>query len=252
MHPHIPLLLTSSVIAHDQSVNLKNTAARTQHAMESIDAWLRIAPDHALVICDGSGFDYSPLIASRFPGARIESLHFMNDANLVALHGRGYGEGEIVKFALSHSATIAAAGCFAKCTSKLWVENFKQCLSHWNGKLMLKGVFLDVFSPLKKSRFHHIDTRFYVASLETYRTFFIDAHLGIRKEAGYGLEECFRDIVLSQQMQGVLSPCTPIIAGLGGGTGAYYRNPRHRIWKEILRNRLAMTSSEFRQLFIKV
>ena len=251
MRKPVPILLTSSVIAHDQSVALTDTAERTKHALESIEAWQRIAPEHALVICDGSGFDFSPLMTSQFPGAQIESLHFLNNAGLVAQYGRGYGEGEIVKFALAHSTTIASAGCFAKCTSKLWVENFKQCLDQWNDKLMLKGVFLNIFSPLKKSQFHHIDTRFYIANLDVYKELFLDAHLNICRERGHGLEECFRDIVLSQQLQEILTSCPPIIAGRGGGTGAYYRNPRHRVWKEAVRTRFVMHTPKFRKLFIR-
>lgn len=244
-----PILLTSSVVAHDTGVALNDTQERTLLALESVREWLRIDPGLRLVLCDGSGFDFSELVADRFPQADIECLPFHNDAARVRQFGRGYGEGEIVRHAVKNSRFIAQAGCFAKCTSKLWVENYTECLAHWNGNMRFKGVFLDVFSPWKKAEFAYIDTRFYMVSCESYRRYFEDAHLQIRKEEGYGLEECFRDVVREQALTHILLPIAPVIAGVGGGTGAHYRNPLKRRLKEKLRVLLVRLSRDHAHLF---
>nr|WP_315463934.1 hypothetical protein [uncultured Rhodoferax sp.] len=247
--PIIPLLLTSSVVAHDKGVSLKDTDARIHHAVEAIERWLAIDPKLPIVICDGSSYDFSKEMQARFPSTNIECLYFENDQHLVRQFGRGYGEGEIVKFAIQHSQTIEKYGCFAKCTSKLWVDNFNACLSFWNGKLLCKGVFLDAFSPLKKINLNYIDTRFYISSTDFYKKYLLDAHQDINVSKGYGLEECFRDVLILSKLHHVLMPIYPIIGGVGGGTGEYYRNPARRLIKEKLRLLIARRSTEFKELF---
>jgi hypothetical protein len=247
---HIPILLTSSVIAHDKGVRLQNPKERERLAIESILHWRTIAPTNPLVLCDGSGFDFQHVISTLPGGGPVECLHFLNDAELVQQNGRGYGEGEIVRFAIEHSAQIAAAGCFAKCTSKLWVENFRECIQQWNGRLLMKGVFDHTFSPNKATQFAYIDTRFYVMGVEAYCRLFQKAHHTIRTQEGYGLEESFRDIFLSNKLQGCLMHLPPIICGVGGGTGVYYKNTRLRQLKEKWRYQLTQRNPLFRHWFV--
>ena len=201
------------------------------------------------MLCDGSGFDFTPAVQARFPRASIECLAFQNDIAGVQRQGRGFGEGEIVRHAVEHSRFIAQDQAFAKCTSKLWVENYAEYMRHWNGHMLFKAVFDDVFSPTRPTRFAYVDTRFYVVSVPAYREHFINAHARIDKAAGYGLEEAFRDVVQGHQLQGVLSRCAPVIEGVGGGTGSAYRNPLKRRLKERLRVWLAQRNAAYAALF---
>lgn len=245
----VPILLTSSVIAHDKGVALTNTDERIRLTLESVEQWLSIQPTSCLVLCDGSSFDFTEIVAKKFPFAKIECLHFENDQDLVEKNGRGYGEGEIIRYALTHSNLIAKAQCFAKCTSKLWVENYTQCLSVWNGNLLLKGVFLNAFSVFKQTEFAYIDTRFYITSCSTYKKFFENAHFQINKDTGYGLEECFHDIFLKNKINKSLFIIAPVICGVGGGTGKYYKNSIKRKLKEDLRLRLVKLNRKFFHFF---
>jgi hypothetical protein len=246
-----PILLTSSVIAHDTGVALTDTKERLRLTIESVVEWLRIDPQLQIVICDGSGYDLSVPLREKFPNAAIECLQFQNDISGVQRYGRGHGEGEIVRYALAHSRLIAQAQCFAKCSAKLWVSNFHACLAEWNGGLAFKGVFLDVFSPIRSTSLAYIDTRFYMASVEAYQRYLSDAHYRIDKAKGYGLEECFRDTILSQGLDGLLLRTPPVIAGVGGGIGKHYRNPLKRILKEKLRNWLVQHNRRHVSLFIR-
>lgn len=246
---HVPILLTSSVIAHDTGVAMTDPAERIDKTLESIAHWLAMDARSEIVICDGSDFDFSTLIATRFPGTAIECLHFMNDIELVRARGRGYGEGEIVRYAINHSKRIASAGCFAKCTAKLWIENYSKCLALWNGRMQFKGVFANVFSPTRPTAFSYVDTRFYLVSIDAYRQYFENAHQAINAQQGHSLEECFRDQLLGHRLQKVLFRKVPVICGAGGGTGAYYKNRIHRRLKEWLRLWLARLHPRFCALF---
>jgi hypothetical protein len=247
--PDIPVLLTSSVVAHDTGVVLKDTDERIRLALQSVEQWVKIDPHISIGLCDGSSFDFSGLIAKEFPNARIECLYFENDQDLVKKHGRGYGEGEIVRHALNHSTSIASAGCFAKCSSKLWVENFKECTRHWNKRFLCKGVFVNAFSIFRKTEFSYIDTRFYIVSNSFYKQHFENAHFQINKEQGYGLENCFHDIVLKDDIRKSLFNIAPVICGVGGGIGTYYKNSFKRRWKETARLKVVRMNESFADLF---
>lgn len=246
---HIPILLTSSVVAHDKGVRLQDPTERARLAMESVQQWRAIAPHNPLVLCDGSGFDFQPMVTGLAEKGLVECLHFHNDVELVKVHGRGYGEGEIVRHALEHSTVINSAGCFAKCTSKLWVENFSTCMQPWNGKLLMKGVFDHAFSTRKATTLAYIDTRFYAMDVRLYQQNFQNAHELIRMREGYGLEESFRDIFLSKQLTNCLMSPPPVISGVGGGTGSYYKNTMLRQLKENWRYQLVKRNPLFQNWF---
>lgn len=248
---YIPILLTSSVVAHDTSVRLKDTDERTRLALESVAEWLKMEPAQTLVLCDGSGFDFTDAVQRQFPGARIECLQFENNQEMISQFSRGYGEGEIVRHAVKHSHLIAEADCFAKCTSKLWVENFHRCTEEWNGRFVGKGVFMNAFTPLRKTEFAYIDTRFYIASVGFYQQHFEEAHkrIGMREGKAFSLEDSFHEIALEQGLQGILLRRAPVICGVGGGTGVYYRNTSLRRFKEDLRLQVVSRHPRLRSLF---
>jgi len=251
--PHeIPVLLTSSVVAHDNRVRLKDTNERIRLAMESVAEWLKIEARQPLVLCDGSSYDFTDRVRVAFPQARIECLPFENPQELVRQHGRGYGEGEIVRYALHHSHFIAEADCFAKCSSKLWVQNFFACARAWQGELLLQGIFLDALKPWRDPMLSYIDTRFYIASRALYQQYFEDAHMRIDNNQHFGLENAFRDIFLETKLRHAFTPVVPVILGMGGAIGKYYKNSFRRRLKEDLRLWRVRNHPKFLDLFIQI
>ena len=246
---NIPVLLTSSVVAHDIRVTLTDTSERIDLAMESIARWLSLYPKVQIVLCDGSNFDFSAAVAKRFSHAKIECMFFENNQKTVREHGRGFGEGEIIRFAIDHSQMIQEAGAFAKCTSKLWVRNYAECLKEWNGNFLCKAVFDHVFSPFKRTVLSYIDTRFYITSVQFYKQHFESAHQLIDVDNGKGLEDCFLEVFNRNHLTGVLLNAPPVIDGVGGGIGKYYKNPLKRRLKEKLRVRLVRATPAFASLF---
>ena len=136
-----PILLTSSVVPMDKSVLLKDQALRIYYTLESIQKWVKKLPHIKIIVCDGSNFDFSPLIKKAFPESNIECLFFMNDAEKIEEFGKGYGEGEIIKHALKHSNYLMESDSFAKCTAKLWVNNFERIIGHWNNTFLCRPYF---------------------------------------------------------------------------------------------------------------
>jgi len=245
----IPILITSSITPHDKGVKLADPQQRLFHAIESITQWIRVAPASSFVLCDGSSFDFQPIVRERFPDTEIECLSFENDQAKIITHGRGYGEGEIVKFALNHSALLRRSDAFAKCSSKLWVENYDECLSQWRRNCLFSGVFKNTFSLSKRIEMVQVDTRFYVVDPDFYLKNFIDAHWQIGKSPGFGLEDCFFQRLQTIHESRYLFSGPPVICGVGGGTGKYYKDNWLRVQKEKIKSEIIKHSRVYRGLF---
>lgn len=245
----IPILITSSVIPHDPGVQLSDPKQRLFHAIESLTHWNRVAPRSRFVLCDGSNFDFRSIVEEKFPNMEIECLSFENDHSKILTHGRGYGEGEIIKFALQHSLFLRNTAAFAKCSSKLWVENYSGCINHFHGNCLFSGVFTNTFSFLKPVEMLQVDTRFYIVRSDFYRKNLIDAHHKIVLASGFGLEDSFYSTLVAAKQEGYLFPTPPVIMGVGGGTGKYYKAGQIRLWKEKIRLIKLKKSKNFQNLF---
>jgi hypothetical protein len=244
-----PILLTSCVYISDDSVTLKSAQDRIHLTLESIKRWLEVAPKSKIVICDNSNYDFSELLRQYFPNENIECLSFSGDKKAVITNGKGYGEGEIIEYAIRKSRYILEADCFTKSTARLWVENYQYFLRKWNGKCILKPVFKNSFS-LKTTEISYIDTRFYMISLDLYRKYFERAHQSINRESPDGIEEIFLKIVFSQNLKNIFSQKYPQIYGVSGASGQYYRNSVKKNIKENLRLFLHRNNASFKNLFL--
>ena len=66
------MLITSSVIAYDVAVKLKDTNLRKIHALESIGKWLKLDPSLQIILCDGSNYNFAKDVEHHFPSIDIE------------------------------------------------------------------------------------------------------------------------------------------------------------------------------------
>lgn len=242
-----PILLTSAVTISDSQPVLNQKSDRIELTLYSIREWLILEPGIKIVICDGSDFDFSPLVSNMFPLANIECLYFKNSSHLVSQFGKGFGEGEIIKFALANSRYLSESDFFAKCTSKLWVRNFRSCLNEWNGSFICDGDFSNV-TKFKPFAFNHIDTRFYFSTKAFYVENFLDAYQNVNDKQGKSLEQCFKDVAISKQFQHFIFPIRPEIAGVSGSTGKWeYVNFMARV-----KDRLKRVLMKYRSNLISV
>ncbi len=243
-----PILLTSCVHVSDMSVSLKSSVDRINFTLESIKEWLSIVPNAEIIICDNSGFDFSDLIKENFPNEKIECLCFLGDRGAVKKYGKGYGEGEIIEYATKKSKFILNAGCFTKCTARLWVKNYRYFLNQWNQKCIFKPIFKNVFS-IKPTILDHIDTRFYIVNIEFYYKYLVDAYKKMNPATPHGVEEIFLEIVLANNLRNIFSRKYPEIYGVSGASGRAYRNSLKKNLKENLKYFLLRLNPRYRDLF---
>lgn len=216
-----PLLVTSCINPSAPLTNLSNPSQRLALTIEFLGRWLKGFPHIRIVICDGSDFDFDQMVRDAFPNAKIECLHFQNNIEAVSHYGKGYGEGEIVNYAIANSKTLKSVDCFAKITSKLYLKNFYDCLELWNGRFAAFAQF-----KLMESRdsvtFNMLDTRFYIANKSFYLKYLSDAYLNVRDLDGYYLEHSFKDHLAQNNIASFGLPFAPIFEGVSGSSGKEY------------------------------
>jgi hypothetical protein len=215
----IPLLITSAIQVAAPGTKLADPAERLELTLKGIELWLKNTAIDSMVVVDGSGFDYSRQLRElRLDSKKeIEFLCFQNNVALVKLKGKGYGEGEIVLHALTHSRILSSARYFAKCTAKLYVKNYGKCLAAFDNKFMC-GVY-------GHNRIRCLDTRFYLASRDFWLEHFSQAHLQVDDPKGYYLEHSYLDRLRYDRVKGFTLPVPPLIEGRSGSDNVEYPAP---------------------------
>jgi hypothetical protein len=217
------LLITSSVHVAAPYVKVTDAQTRAQLILDSVGNWIRIAPQIKLVICDGSGYDFTAQIRQRFPTSDVECLFFQNDKAAVFQYGKGYGEGQIIEYAIDHSSHLAKSEDFAKCTGKLWVENYSGVLRGYRGQLLCQ-LHIRTLMSIRRIRPDFFDTRFYIVNKNFYNSYLRKAYLDVRDHHGYYLEHSFNDALIRNKLRvsDFLFDEPPWIAGVSGTLGEAY------------------------------
>ena len=254
-----PILITSAVKVSAPISKLRNQEIRINLTLKAIEKWLLIDKTMRIVICDGSGVDFSKKIHSYFPSSKIEFLHFENNGSLVAKYGSGYGEGEIIKYALSHSSILKNTPIFAKCTSKLNVNNFKKIAKNFNGSFICQCTFSNIrlirsffdYRSVRKIELLGIDTRFYIVKKDIYIKIFQNAYKDVRHEKKYYLEHAFYTAANDGKLKNFIADFPFLINGVSGTLNIEYRKIGIlRYSKSLLNFRLLKRISLYKNLFI--
>lgn len=80
-----------------------------------------------IVIADATGghlLDEEEILLLKKMGVEVEQISYLQNEDSVKSKGKGYGEGQLLKFALSNSAILSRANNFFKCTGKVYCRNF--------------------------------------------------------------------------------------------------------------------------------
>lgn len=205
----IPVLVTSCISPNAPLTNLSDENSRLLHTLKAIRELSKNAD--SIVICDGSDYDLTKDIHNDkqiINKDSIEIIHFKNDTESVKSYGKGYGEGEIIEYALMNSRYLSNAESFAKITSKLYVDNYKQCIKAFNGKAF--------FIPVPFLNENMIDTRFYVVNKKIYWDFFANSYKSVRDLDGVYLEHIFFEQIKNNKLKGVIGTTIPKIRGVSG------------------------------------
>ena len=220
------LLITSAINVVAPLTYLNNTEDRLNQLFISVVNWFEKYQNLKIVVCDGSGYDFSDCELfqdSRFSGECLELISFNYDFELVRKYGKGNGEGQIIKYALNTSDFLSKTDFFAKVTGRLFVNNANYYFENTpeNVYCQFNFNYKNIFFPIYSDA---MDTRFYVIRRDFYREHLMDLYKRVDDLNGIFLEHVFfekMNSLLSEKHE-LIFWCNFEVTGISGSNGLIY------------------------------
>jgi hypothetical protein len=213
------LLVTSAIHVNAGYTKIVNPEQRIQRVVESVEKFLREYPHLPVLICDGSGFDFTPIFV-KYP--QVTCICFFTNSAEVFKRGKGYGEGEIINYALRRYFQSNPVDLIFKITGGIYVQNLS---SIFNGNLDFQCSFKSNFDRKKRQlRVHRIDTRLFVFRPDFFDANLSKVHLGVDEIGGVYIEDLYYDAIksLGINLSRFFLAKPPKLIGYSGSTGKPY------------------------------
>lgn len=218
------LLLTGCINPGKMAfTTLSNQDERKKQYVNAIQYYL-FHTDFQIVFTENSGTDISHLFKDAIESGRMEYLTFVGNQDKE--RGKGYGECEIIEFALNNSKYIISSKDkrIVKITGRLIVKNITEIIK-WHYLLFSKRtIFCAINSELSFP-----DSRFIIAPISFYRCF-LNFKETINDSKDYYFEHALCDTI-KKEINYPFSPflLMPCIEGVSGSTGEIYSAEKYSI-----------------------
>lgn len=159
----------------------------------------------------------------------FEVLTFYGNNEKVAEKGKGFGEGEITRYAVNNSKLLKEDELLIKLTGRLVIDN----LASLAKKLTNNKCYFNIPNHTRRDI---CDTRLYAMSVACYKEYFISAYEKVDDNAGYYLEHAFMDVIKASGLQTYNFPEYPLYVGMSGTAASNYTYVK---WKSELKNVLS-------------
>lgn len=213
-------------------LEIKSAESRRQQYIESLEYYIKKTKIKKIVYCDNSmavkdneinnlAIQYSK---------EFEWLSFMGDRVKVVTQGKGYGEGEIIEYALENSKLLQSANYFIKVTGRIIIKNIDFLTSFMNANRMY----------FCRNTSTNIDTKLYGLPIEAYKKDFLKLYDEVDDKNGKYLENLFSDRILKEQLTVHNYIVYPNVQGISGSTGKTYTLPMKTRIKLAIKSHLNM------------
>lgn len=219
------LILTGTFKPQDNKLsNIINIDDRIRQYKNSLEFYIKQSKFKKIVLVDNSNYkvymnDINKLAISY--NKKFELIQFNGDYNNIVLKGKGYGEGEMIKYCIQNSKLFKDEDYFIKITGRLIVKNINKIYSSINQKMNYFNAD-DILGIISK----RIDTRFYATRIEDYKKYLINSYQYVEDYNKYYIEHVFYDVIKDKKINHRSFIFYPIIKGISGSTGVVYRGNR--------------------------
>lgn len=145
----------------------------------------------------------------------LEYLSFQGDTEQTCIHGKGYGEGEIMKYVFEHSELLKNEPYFVKMTGRLQIDNIAKITA----KLKRSGTYFNIPNPTRRDIY---DTRIYAMPVKQFEEYFLDEYEHVMDRDGIFLEHVYTGILKEHNIHVSNFPLYPRIRGISGSGGLTY------------------------------
>lgn len=228
----IPVLLTSAIHVQLPGIALKDKTERIKQTYDAVEKLYNTGYRN-IVLVDGSGYKFESEPEIRNYVAELHTLQV--DIHQLCLYGAGWGEGEIIRYALANSTLLKNANDFIKITARLKITNLRTFLRFRNR--------LATFDLRGRGPNICVDTRVYCINKNFYCKHLLETHQSVRDSEGVFLEHAVFDAL--QRLKVPYVSIIPIIVdGASGHTGKKYSPPKRvRYLLGLMRNVIASANA---------
>lgn len=187
--------------------------------IEALYTLIKSRPNAKIVFCDNSGFGTSELGSiveeAIKNNVELEIISFQGSNQEILEHGKGFGEGEIIKYVLENSRLAKNEEYMVKITGRLIIDNITTLLN----LLDTNKVYFNIPNIHRKDIY---DTRMYAMPIGIFERFFIDEYRNVYDGQDYYIEKVYRDVLLTNKIVSQNFPKYPRIRGISGSIGIEY------------------------------
>ncbi len=239
------ILLTGCINPNGMAFTaLSNKIERQKQYIKAIEFYLQ-ETHYPILFVENSGTDISSLFQEHIESGRFECMTFIGNHD--KKRGKGYGECEILNFALSHSKLIEnMQNCYiAKITGRLIIRNIDKVLRFHRLLFSKRSVFFTI-----NTDFTFSDSRLIIAPVDFYHVFLRKKN-EINDNFGYFFEHALLDTIKTEKQYKYFPFfIIPKIEGSSGSTGCAYEIPAHTLRFQINYFKLALTQwYHFKKLY---
>ena len=215
---------------------IRDEKERLRQYKEGLKSLLDSGAFSKLIFCENSNYGTEKFIGltevAKEKGIDLELLSFQGDTENICIHGKGYGEGEIMKYVFSNSSLIQRETYFVKITGRLIVDNGKELV-----KRLSEGK--TYFNIPNRTIKNFYDTRIYAMPIQQFEEFFLHAYYQVVDERGIFLEMVYTKILQDNGIKVYNFPRYPRIKGVSGSGGIVYD---YTEWKCRIRDVLSLAN----------
>jgi hypothetical protein len=217
----LPTILITSAIApppNTPMLRMTDSNMRSITTRAAVFFWIGQGQKN-IVICDAtesSVLSAEELATIRKLGVFIEQLAYKQDDLLLVQRGKGFAEGQLIKFAVENSQLLGRSDSFFKCTGKVFCRNFAAI---WD--LIARNNIANMYwkltegSPVERNL---VDARFFYTSSSDFHRLLLPAY---EQSTETRILEYNLLLSLDGQLQRGTS-LRPQLSGFAGGTGKQY------------------------------
>lgn len=215
------LVLTGAIkpAASCKNVKISEENERLEQYVESIRFFIEAGAFTKIVFCDNSNFGTDKLLFLKEEAQKhdvlLELLSFQGDAQQTAIHGKGYGEGEIMEHVMTNSKLMENECSFMKITGRMKVDNIADIVM----RLKTEKFYFNIPNRTHRDLY---DTRMYVMPVKAFKALFMNQYDKVMDDEGIYLEKVYTSVMKENHIHIDNFPRYPRIVGVSGSTGVQY------------------------------
>lgn len=215
------LILTGTIspAGDTEFLKLRDKQERLWQYEESISFFINTKAFSKIIFCENSGYGEENLCFlvenAKRQGIALEILSFLGNNEKTRIHGKGYGEGEILKYIFENSRLLTDETAFMKITGRLKVDNITKLVSG----LQTGQCYFNIPNRTHREMY---DTKIYVMPTEMFRRLFLDVYNRVMDREGMFLEKVYTTVLLENEISVKNFPYFPRVTGVSASTGADY------------------------------